>query len=261
MRVFLKIAIISLVIHINSFKVNACSYYIPPPIEFDSSGVMFKGIVIDYVGPYNSSKIKNPLYGLIVELNDKEYFPNGSGKYEFFPLAIASDCSPISYDLEYLKLYYPIGSQLRIIGKTFSTLDENMRFDEIGKIRIISWKFLGAHSVSVVYDHPLFLEQEIFHRQKFSKTAQKISEELSENSYPTKSLFLWSSDKLEEWYLVKELFELEKTDSEEDKAKIISRLAYFWFDENRFKQLLKRHIKSWTIRIKLLGKYKKIRNT
>ncbi|MGB2770239.1 MAG: hypothetical protein WBC88_10985 [Candidatus Zixiibacteriota bacterium] len=235
--------------------VSACTFSRSLPVAFDSTDVMFIGTLKDYVGPLESKKMVNPVFGIAVELTESVHFPDSEGIYEIFPLATGSDCSPMSYTLEELMVYYPIGSTLRIIGKPLSAVDPSIETDAGGKPRIVAWSLIGLHSVRVKYDHPFFDEKESFDYRDFGNMQVLFLDEISDLPWPERNLMSWAFNELVYWALLKDLLELETRTNDEGRFEILSRLVYFRYREESFKKLVDRHIETLEIKAKLWDEF------
>ena len=256
MNGILKTLVFSFLVLINFSETNACSKNQLRQITYDSSDVMFVGKITGFVGPIESAKIRNQLYGLEIELINSIYFPYGKGIFQVFPLSVSSDCKPTSYELNDLESYYPLGSEIRIIGSSFSRIDSTLSKDEDGKNRIVCFLLLGEHWPSIKYDHPFFEEQELIDFKNLDKMKKELEEYISNHPDSTNSLMIWSFGSLKYWYFLKGLYNLNSAKSEDEKYAILSKIIYFYYTEHRAQQVAEHYIKSKKKQKKLLKLYK-----
>jgi len=256
MNGILKTLLVVFLVLINFSKTNACSKLQIRQITYDPSDVMFVGKIIGFVGPFESVNIRNQLYGLEIELINSIYFPYGKGIFQVFPLGVSSDCKPTSYELSDLELYYPLGSEIRIIGSLFSRIDSTQSEDKNGNNRIVCFLLLGEHWPSIKYDHPIFEEHELVDFRNLNKMKKELDEYISNNPDSTNSLMTWSFDNLKYWYFLKGLYNLNLAKLEDEKYAIISKIIYFYYTEQRAQQVVEHYIKSKKMQKKLLKLYK-----
>ena len=95
-----------------------CTTIYKPPINFDPTEFIFIGKVINYPGSLFSDSLGRNYQGLIVEIVDPVYLPkNPPGLIKVIPYLLGAACDLTTWDQKSFEQQYPIGTELRIVGK------------------------------------------------------------------------------------------------------------------------------------------------
>ena len=113
-----------------------CSLAISPLRGFDRNEHIFISEVIAIVGPFESTRFRERVWGLGITVDDPIYLPGTPPNYfEVIPYTLSANCSTGGASEEELRRDFPLGSKVRVIAQRAEILPGRRRMGTYG------WKF------------------------------------------------------------------------------------------------------------------------
>ena len=244
-------------------------------IQFDPHEYIFLGKVIDYVGPIESDILQGIIIsdrkrssgsycGLLVKLEEEIHVPiKPTGFFEVFPYQLGADCSLRPYPIESLKSDYPIGSELRIVGKhtnliPYEIQEGNIRLDVSPNNQFNLSVNLPAptwlHSTKEsIFDYTL--DHYLINQTVIDSIANHYCDLLKIRTYDERMILSKSIWFLVDFEIRKDLYRLASTSNDTVKANIILRMKnYSQFGPNKIFNMINTYIQDSIIRIRLISK-------
>lgn len=235
--------------------VYPCTIIYRPPLIFDSTEYIFIGKVINYTEPLFSDSLGRSFQGLIVEIVEPVYLPkNTSGFIKIVPYVLGAACDLTTWDRKSFELQYPLGTELRIVGKESVFIKNKNPSNSI---------ILDVNSRNMFHLSKNFKEPAILFSTKSSIFDYRYACIDSNKSFSNK-LTLYDSKESENLHLSfqeqyhfelrKDLYRLSIARSDLDKMQIIKRLfAFSLYSKKDFLEIINRNIKTETIKQELVS--------
>ena len=90
---------------------------------FDRDSYVFLGKVKGYTAPATIQGSPSKFFGLKVKATDLVFPTGGPDEYIVFPMRMMADCTRGGFGIDELKATYPIGSEIRVIGRTAKKIE------------------------------------------------------------------------------------------------------------------------------------------
>ncbi|MBK9099076.1 MAG: hypothetical protein IPM14_13335 [bacterium] len=231
-----------------------CSIIYVPPVKFDSTEYIFIGKIMDYTGNIYSDSLHRSFQGLIVEIIESVYLPDTIyRKIKIVPYELGAACELTTWDEKSFKQLYPVGMELRIVGKKSVFIKNDIEADFI--ILDISPRNMFRLSKNFKEPAILFSSKKSIYDYRYAC--------IDSNKSFLKKLTLYNSKESEnlrlsyqEQYhfeLRKDFYRLSVASSDVDKAEIIKRLFSFSsYSKKDFLEIINGNIKSDVIKQEMI---------
>ena len=209
------------------FPVYPCSMVYVPPVRFDPDEYIFIGEVAAYTGALYSDSLERSFQGLRILIKEVVYLPvKNPGIVDIIPYDLGPACELMSTDEKSLELRYPLGTQLRIVGKESVFIQKSLSdliildinpYKMFTLSRNITDPSILMSSLSTVYDY----------RYACSDSVESFKESLHSYDQDWAQSLVNSFAQLVDFELRKDLYRLSIATADEDRSAIITRLIDF----------------------------------
>ena len=229
-----------------------CTTIYKPPIKFDSTEYIFIGKVINYTEPLFSDSLGRSFQGLIVEIVEPVYLPkNPVGFIKVVPYVLGAACDLTTWDRKSFEQQYPVGTELRIVGKESVFIKNENPSDNI----ILDINPYNMFTLSMNFKEPAILfstKSSIYdYRYVCIDSNKSFFNKLSLNDSNDSDKLRLSFQNQYHYELRKDLYRLSIADS--DKSEIIKRLFSFSsYSKKDFLEIINSNIEDSTIKEELM---------
>ena len=222
----------------------ACSGLHPVPVVVDSTNYIVIGQVIGYERVFNESDlltsefvnrklvggdldhvINGSASGLRIELSQNIFSPQSIDTLDIYMFGYTPSCTPSGRDEKYLIEHYPIGTNVRVVGKQSEYFTSH---SDDGVKRVDVWRFnLGLCDINIASDTHFEFCDEIQNYSDFSA----LNKAKEEYQVTRKNRLLGDAireyDKLQRYHIYLDLLRIKRAKSFDEIQDILGRLLLY----------------------------------
>lgn len=253
--------VFELISYVEIYSANillACSTVYHPPIKFDSTEYIFIGKIAGYIGPLRSQSLGGEFWAVLIQPVYLTYVPQIPPKcFEIIPYNQGADCKLMGLAEIEIKYQYPIGHNLRVVGRETKFLKDNLDSNDI-RLDINPYNnfdlSMDFDTIPVLHSSP---NSEYDYNNAWREANEKYQASCAGYSQLKKDQLSISFQNLFHFELRKDLFRLAVSRDSQKTISTLRRLAYFpYYTQEQYIQLVDQYVVNKKMRDELMLAFK-----